>query len=32
MFIFLAEGAVFGQVVNYFLINIVMSKVFKDSI
>ena len=28
--IFLVKGTVFGQIVNYFLINIGMSRVFKD--
>ena len=30
--IFLAVGAVFGQVVNCLLINVVVSRAFKDSI
>jgi len=32
MSIFLAKGAVFGQVVNYLPINIIMFRAFKDSI
>ena len=30
--VFLAKGAVFGQVVNCLLINVVVFKAFKDSI
>ena len=32
MSIFLVVGVVFGQVVNYLPINVVVSRVFKDSI
>ena len=32
MSVFLAEGAVFSQVVNCLFVNIIMSRAFKDSI
>ena len=32
MFVFLAVGAVFSQVVNCLPVNVVVSRVFKDSI